>query len=66
MMTNFPEYYKTISFVNSEGKEFIGYLEPPFSDEDNPWFSVENSRDERQGVGGIMFHPDDIVTWKYI
>ena len=63
---NFPEYYKTISFVNSEGKEFVCYLEPTFSDEDNPWFSVENSRDEKQGVGSIMYHPENIISWKYI
>lgn len=62
MSKELPEYYKNISFINSQGKTFKGYLEPPFTGEDNPWFTVENTKD----FGGIMYHPNNVISWKYV
>lgn len=60
-----PIYYKNIRFVDANGKAHFGYLEPPFEDEDNPWFAVKDSDDYKQGVGGILYNPSDIVSWEY-
>ena len=66
-MEELPEYYKTVIFCDMNGKEHKGYLEPPFGrgDEDC-FFFEEDSDDTSQGLGGILYHPNDVEKWRYI
>ena len=62
-----PEYYKTVIFCDMNGKEHRGYLEPPFENgDDNCFFFEEDSDDTSQGLGGILYHPNDVEKWRYI
>lgn len=65
-MVDFPTYYKDVRFIDTQGKVHEGYLEPPFSADDNAFFFEKDSDDISQGIGGVFFHPDDIVSWEYI
>ena len=62
-----PEYYKTVIFRDMNGKEHRGYLEPPFENgDDDCFFFEEDSDDTSQGLGGILYHPNDVEKWRYI
>lgn len=65
-MGELPVYYKDIRFTDSQGKVHQGYLEPPFSEDDNAFFFEKDSADIKQGIGGVFYHPDDIVSWEYL
>ena len=65
-MAELPIYYKPVRFTDAKGKVHEGYLEPPFSEDDCAFFFEENSADLKQGLGGIFYHPDDIMSWEYL
>ena len=62
-----PEYYEDVIFRDKNGKEHKGYLEPPFGNgDDDCFFFEEDSDDTSQGLGGILYHPNDVEKWRYI
>ena len=62
-----PEYYEDVIFRDKNGKEHKGYLEPPFGGGDEDcFFFEEDSDDTSQGLGGILYHPNDVEKWRYI
>ena len=62
-----PEYYEDVIFRDKNGKEYKGYLEPPFGNgDDDCFFFEEDSDDTSQGLGGILYHPNDVEKWRYI
>lgn len=66
MNKSLPEYYKTVKFTTTEGVERVGYLEPPFTDEDCAFFIVPMIEEKKEGYDALFFHPDDVVSWKYV
>ena len=65
-MENLPIYFKTVSFKDRYGREHQGYLEPPFSDEDEPLFVEEMLSESSQGYDALFFAIEDIISWQYI
>lgn len=65
-MDSLPIYYKGLTFVDSLGRSHVGYLEPPFSEDDVPFFYETGSADRKQGIGGIYYNSNDIVSWEYL
>ena len=62
-----PEYYEDVIFRDKNGKEHKGYLEPPFGGgNEDCFFFEEDSVDTSQGLGGILYHPNDVEKWRYI
>ena len=62
-----PEYYEDVIFRDKNGKEHKGYLEPPFGGgNEDCFFFEEDSDDTSQGLGGILYHPNDVEKWRYI
>ena len=62
-----PEYYEDVIFRDKNGKQHKGYLEPPFGGgNEDCFFFEEDSDDTSQGLGGILYHPNDVEKWRYI
>lgn len=63
----YPVYYKDIKFLTVDGRRYDGFVEPPFTDEDKPFF-VHTEQTNNKGCEpySLYFDIDDIQMWEYI
>ena len=52
--------------MDVQGRSHVGYLEPPFSVDDAPFFYEKGSADVKQGLGGIYYNSKDVESWEYL